>query len=185
MENTSSNELAQQILDCCLSGRPWSEPALHKLLERATVDSAGRSQPGTLHGNRGTSGRSVRAPALRCLCPPFQRCHRVRPARAEGPEDLIRRYNRIRQPRRAPDRRPKHFRAFACNARSRRGSNQCGAVGSETALSESKNPLRGPAQKLGAVRRRPANSALRFLLRKKRNVAPSGSPRSRISRTAS
>jgi hypothetical protein len=36
LENTSSNELAQQILDCCLAGRPWSKPALNTLLERAT-----------------------------------------------------------------------------------------------------------------------------------------------------
>ncbi len=37
MENTSSNELAGQILECCLAGRTWSRTALQQLLEQATV----------------------------------------------------------------------------------------------------------------------------------------------------
>ncbi|MEP6535977.1 MAG: glycosyltransferase family 9 protein [Bryobacteraceae bacterium] len=37
MENTSSNELARQILECCLAGRPWPRTALQQLLQQATV----------------------------------------------------------------------------------------------------------------------------------------------------
>ena len=36
MENTSSNDLAEEILECCLAGRPWSRATLHRLLELAT-----------------------------------------------------------------------------------------------------------------------------------------------------
>ena len=36
MENTSSNDLAAEILECCLAGRPWSRATLHQLLEQAT-----------------------------------------------------------------------------------------------------------------------------------------------------
>ena len=37
MENTSSNDLAGEILEGCLAGRPWSRATLQKLLEQATT----------------------------------------------------------------------------------------------------------------------------------------------------
>ena len=37
MENTSSNDLAGEILECCLAGRPWSRATLQQLLEQATT----------------------------------------------------------------------------------------------------------------------------------------------------
>jgi len=39
LENTSSNDLAGQILECCLAGRPWSRSALQQLLEQATISA--------------------------------------------------------------------------------------------------------------------------------------------------
>ncbi len=36
MENTSSNDLAAEILECCLAGRPWPRATLQQLLEQAT-----------------------------------------------------------------------------------------------------------------------------------------------------
>ena len=36
MENTSSNDLAAEILECCLAARPWPRAVLQQLLARAT-----------------------------------------------------------------------------------------------------------------------------------------------------
>jgi hypothetical protein len=102
LENTSSSELARQILDCCLSGRPWSAASLQNLLEQATGNAPEQASRALFTGIVERLG-DLFEPRL---CDAYVELFSdviayVRPELK--PEDLIGRYNRIRQPRHAPE----------------------------------------------------------------------------------
>jgi hypothetical protein len=102
LENTSSSELARQILDCCLNGRPWSDAALHRLLERATGSAPEEASKALFTGIVERLG-DLFEPRL---CDTYVRLFSdvigyVRPELK--PKELIGRYSRIRHPRRASE----------------------------------------------------------------------------------
>ncbi len=102
MANISSNELAGQILDCCLHGSPWSDKTLLTLLEEANGDTPQIASRALFTGIVERLG-DLFEPRL---CDTYAQLFSeviayVRPEFSAG--QLLERYRRIRKPRRAPE----------------------------------------------------------------------------------
>ncbi|MGH9629633.1 MAG: hypothetical protein ACRD7E_15060, partial [Bryobacteraceae bacterium] len=98
MENTSSSELARELLNCCLEGRRWSDGLLEELLQQALVSPQGSRDFFQIVVERLGDLFEPR------LCDTYallfsQIIARVRPELAA--EDLLARYERVRRPRTA------------------------------------------------------------------------------------